>query len=223
MTVSTLITSLSRPSAIFLDFFTPAKSALSPEVHREAKRFAKNFNSELKGNKTMSEEIRIYVADLAAYNNGKLHGVWINACDDKDDIQDQINKMLKQSPEGFAEEYAIHDYEGFGAYGLGEYEGIDTVHDIACFIEEHPELAGELLSHFGGHLDDAKKAVEENYCGCYQSLADYAEELTEQSTEIPENLAFYIDYERMGRDMDLGGDVYTIETSFDEVHIFWSH
>ena len=34
----------------------------------------------------MGEEIRIYVADLAAYNNGKLHGVWINASDDLDDI-----------------------------------------------------------------------------------------------------------------------------------------
>ena len=30
----------------------------------------------------MSEEIRIYVADLAAYNNGKLHGVWIDATQD---------------------------------------------------------------------------------------------------------------------------------------------
>ena len=171
----------------------------------------------------MSEEIRIYVADLAAYNNGKLHGVWINACDDKDDIQDQINKMLAISPEGFAEEYAIHDYEGFGSYGLGEYEGIDKIHEIACFIEEYPELAGELLSHFGGSLDDAKKAAEENYCGCYESLADYAEELTEQSTQIPQNLAFYIDYEKMGRDLELGGDVYTIEKRFDEVHIFWNH
>ncbi|WP_202940975.1 antirestriction protein ArdA [Alteromonas macleodii] len=27
----------------------------------------------------MSEEISIYVADLAAYNNGILHGVWIDA------------------------------------------------------------------------------------------------------------------------------------------------
>lgn len=41
----------------------------------------------------MSEEIRIYVACLAAYNNGKLHGVWIDATDDIDDIQDQINEM----------------------------------------------------------------------------------------------------------------------------------
>ena len=47
----------------------------------------------------MSEEIRIYVACLAAYNNGRLHGVWIDATDDIDDIQDQINEMLESSPE----------------------------------------------------------------------------------------------------------------------------
>ena len=47
----------------------------------------------------MCEEIRIYVADLAAHNNGILHGVWINACDDVEDIRDQINTMLEASPE----------------------------------------------------------------------------------------------------------------------------
>lgn len=171
----------------------------------------------------MGIEIRIYVADLAAYNNGKLHGVWINACDDLEDIQEQVNKMLKDSPENFADEYAIHDYEGFGGYGLGEYEGIETAHKIACFIEEYPDIGGELLRHFGGDLEDATKAAEENYSGCYKSLADYAEELTDETSEIPENLAYYIDYERMGRDMELSGDIYTIETSFDEIHVFWSH
>ncbi len=55
----------------------------------------------------MCEEIKIYVADLAAYNNGKLHGVWINALDNLDDIQDQINQMLDESPEQDAEEYAF--------------------------------------------------------------------------------------------------------------------
>ncbi len=171
----------------------------------------------------MCEEIRIYVADLAAYNNGKLHGIWIDATQDLDEIQGQINKMLANSPEGDAEEYAIHDYEGFNGYSLGEYEGIETAHEIACFIEEYPNLAGELLSHFGGSIKDARKAVEENYSGCYKSLADYTEELTEGTAQIPENLAYYIDYERMGRDMDLSGDIYTIETAYDEVHVFWSH
>ncbi|MDA8965556.1 antirestriction protein ArdA [Pseudomonadales bacterium] len=171
----------------------------------------------------MSEDIRIYVADLAAYNNGRLHGVWIDATEEMDDIWAQVNQMLKSSPEGFAEEYAIHDYEGFGGYSLSEYEGLESAHNVAVFIEEHGEIVGELLNNFGGDLEDAKKAIEENYSGCYKSLADYAEELTEQTAEVPENLAFYIDYERMGRDMELGGDVYTIETGYEEVHVFWAH
>lgn len=171
----------------------------------------------------MSEEIRIYVACLAAYNGGRLHGVWIDATGELDDIQEQINRMLSNSPEPDAEEYAIHDYEGFGGYGLGEYEGIEAVHEIACFLEEQPEIGGELLSYFGGSLDDAKKAAEESYSGCHTSLADYAQELTEETSEIPKNLEFYIDYEKMGRDMEMSGDVFTIETAHDEVHVFWGH
>ncbi len=171
----------------------------------------------------MCEEIRIYVACLAAYNNGKLHGEWIDATQDLDEIQDQINRMLAESPEENAEEYAIHDYEGFGGYGLSEYEGIQSVHEIAGFIEEYPDLAGELLNHFGGSLNDAREAMEDYYSGCYRSVADYAEELTQDTNQIPENLAYYIDYERMGRDMEMSGDIYIIETAHDEVHIFYSH
>ncbi len=170
----------------------------------------------------MSEEIRIYVACLASYNNGRLHGVWIDALEDIDDIQDQINEMLESSPEPDAEEWAVHDYEGFGGYQLSEYEDIGTIHEIACFIDDYPDIAGELLNHFGGHIEDAKKAAEENYSGCYASLADYAQELTEETSQIPEHLAFYINYEKMGRDMEMSGDIFTIETAYDEVHIFWS-
>ncbi len=207
----------------FSGFFHPHLVGLVARGSCAKKNASLKTSTAMKRTKTMCTEIRIYIADLAAYNNGKLHGVWIDATQDLDDIQGQIQKMLAASPEEFSEEYAIHDYEGFNGYGLSEYEGIERVQEIACFIEEHPDIAGELLNYFGGDLEDSKKAIEENYCGCYQSLADYAQELTEGTAEIPENLAFYIDYERMGRDMELGGDVYTIETAFDEIHIFWSH
>ena len=170
----------------------------------------------------MSNEIRIYVANLAAYNNGKLHGVWINACDDLDDIWKQIKTMLENSPEHLAEEIALHDYEGFGGYAISEYESIEAAHEIACFIDEYPDIGGELLNYFSD-LEEARTAAEDNYCGCYASLADYAAELTEETTQIPENLSYYIDYERMARDMELGGDVFTIETGYEEVHIFWNH
>ena len=58
--------------------------------------------------------------------------------------------MLATSPEGFAEEYAIHNYEGFGGYALSEHEGIETAHEVACFIVEYPDFGGELLSYFSG-------------------------------------------------------------------------
>ena len=79
------------------------------------------------------------------------------------------------------------------------------------------------MNNFGGDLEQARTAAEENYCGCYKSLADFAEELTEDTTQIPENLAYYIDYERMGRDMELSGDIFTIETGYEDIHIFWNH
>jgi antirestriction protein len=66
----------------------------------------------------MSDEIRIYAADLVTYNAGYLHDVWINACDELDDIKAQISEMLANSPIENSEEYAIHDYEGFGSYAL---------------------------------------------------------------------------------------------------------
>ncbi len=167
-------------------------------------------------------DIRIYIADLAAYNNGKLHGVWINATDEPDEIQEQINIMLSDSPEGFAEEYAIHDYEGYKGYSLGEYASIQNAHEVACFIEDFPEFGGELLNYYCD-IDEARKTAEENYNGCYSSLADYAQGLTEDTSEVPKHLEFYIDYEKMGRDMDMSGDIFTIETAHDEVHVFWSH
>lgn len=166
-------------------------------------------------------DINIYVADLAAYNAGTLHGVWIDATNDLEDIQEQVQAMLAASPEPDAEEYAIHDYEGFGGYALSEYEGLEAAHKIACFIDEFPDFGGELLNQFAD-LEEAQRAAEEDYCGCYRSLAAYAQELTEQTTEIPQALAYYINYEAMGRDMALSGDVFTIETAFEEVHIFWN-
>lgn len=169
----------------------------------------------------MTTEPRIYVADLAAYNAGFLHGVWIDATLDIADINEQISQMLAASPVEDSEEYAIHDHEGFDGYSLGEYEGIQAAHDVAEFIAEYPEFGGALLNHFST-LEEARTAADEDYCGCYESLADYVEELTEQGTQIPESLRYYIDYERMARDMELNGDVFTIETGYREVHIFWN-
>lgn len=167
-----------------------------------------------------TEQPRIYVACLAAYNSGILHGEWIDAVQDVDDIWSGIRAMLAASPVKDAEEWAIHDYEGFGNVRLSEYQGIETVQDLALFIGEHGDLGAAVLAHFDNDLDDARNAME-NYRGCYTSLADYAAELTEETMKIPPQLEHYIDYDSMGRDMELSGDVFTIVTRYD-VHVFWS-
>jgi antirestriction protein len=168
---------------------------------------------------SMSKPIRIYLADLAAYNAGHLHGVWVEATQPLHEIQTQIESMLRASPVPGAEEYAIHDHEGFDGYRPGEYESLQAIHEIACLIEAHPGLAGALLAYFG-EVEAVRAAIKDNYCGCYPSLADYAQDVTEQTTDIPAHLAPYIDYQAMARDMEYGGDVFTIETGFEQVHVF---
>ncbi|XOV77470.1 MAG: antirestriction protein ArdA [Aestuariibacter sp.] len=167
----------------------------------------------------MSHDIQIYVADLAAYNAGYLHGVWIDATLSTDDIQNEIQAMLAKSPVSDAEEYAIHDYEGFEGVSLSEWEGLDSVHQMANFIEEHGALAAGLINHFDD-VDTAIKAIDDGYHGCYESLADYAQQVTEDCTTIPQHLQYYIDYESMARDWDMSGDIFTIELVHDELHVF---
>jgi len=55
--------------------------------------------------------------------------------------------MLKASPVEDAEEYAIHDFEGFAGCSVYEYEGLESVHEKALYVQEHGELGAILLAH----------------------------------------------------------------------------
>lgn len=164
-------------------------------------------------------EPKIYFACLAAYNNGILHGRWIDANQDAWTIHDEIAKMLKASPIADAEEWAIHDYEDFEGVRIEEYSGIDEVSAKAAFIAEHGKLGAELISYFGD-LDEARDALNDRYHGEYADLADYVQSVTEECTEIPESLRYYIDWKAMARDAEMSGDLLTIETGHDEIHVF---
>lgn len=167
------------------------------------------------------ETPRIYVACLAAYNAGRLHGAWVAADKGEAHIRARVRAMLQESPEPGAEEWAIHDYDGFDGAPIPEYAGFGWVCDLAEFINEHGELAAKILEHYCGDLEQAKAAFDD-YAGCYTSLADFAETLTrETGPEIPDAFQYYIDWSAMGQDMALNGDMFTIELHFDEVHVFW--
>ena len=167
----------------------------------------------------------IYVACLASYNNGKLHGRWIDATQDEWDISEEIDEMLSESPEPYPGDWAVHDYSGFFDAGssLGEHPNLEKVSLAAKLIQEHNELASEVISHFCGDIDEAQKALEDKYLGEYDSLGDYAAEQCESLLgNIPDHIVRYIDYDSMGRDYELGGDVFIIKLD-GKVHIFTNH
>jgi antirestriction protein len=117
-------------------------------------------------------ESRIYVACLAAYNNGILHGKWIDAAQSAEDIHAEINAMLKASPIPGAEEWAIHDYEGLPR--ISEYESIERVAELAEGIEQHGDAFLAFLSYEGDGVtaDD----FNDRYRGEWESERAFAEE-----------------------------------------------
>ena len=170
-----------------------------------------------------TDKPRIYVACLAAYNSGILHGEWIDAAQEAWALWDDVSAILAASPIAGAEEWAIHDYEGFGEVSIAEYQGLDSVAAIAAFIAGHGELGAALIDHCDGNLEEAREALDDRYMGSHASLADYVQELTEEGTTIPHALRYYIDWQAMARDAGLNGDLFTVQTAFDVVHVFAGH
>lgn len=136
----------------------------------------------------------IYVADLAAFNNGILHGVWVDTTQDIEDIWQAVRDMLKATPlNEEAEEWAIHDYMNYGPVQISEHQGIKSAHELAVFIEEYGEFGAAVLENSHGDIEQATKALDDDYAGEHESLADFAEELTQGTTEVSQALVCYID------------------------------
>ena len=163
---------------------------------------------------------KIYVADLAAYNAGRLRGAWIDATQEPDEIKAEVQAMLAESPEPVADEHAIHDTDGFEGVYISEWASFEDVHEIALLIQEHGALGAELLNHWNNDVAEVSRLFENGYyLGVFDSVADYVQEIIEETTEIPDHLAGYIDYASMARDMELNGDIFTVALE-GEVHIF---
>lgn len=160
---------------------------------------------------------KIYVACLAAYNSGYLHGQWIEV-GDKETVFEEIKAMLAKSPIPNAEEWAIHDYEGFYGLRLSEYESIEAVVELAEMIKEH----GEAWASYAGYVGieyATKENFEEAYQGEWDSEEDFAENLAHETMEIPKHLEFYIDYEKFARDLFIN-DYFSSEADNGGVYVF---
>lgn len=163
---------------------------------------------------------RIYVASLSDYNAGRLHGRWIDADQGDDELWSEVEAMLEASSEAVAEEWAIHDYEGFGPLRLGEYEDLRTVAKVARGIAEHGPAYAHWAAIVGTGDPDALERFGDCYLGHHQSVEAYAEELLADmgafelvERSVPEHLQPYVTLDVAGfaRDLELAGDITTSE------------
>ena len=168
---------------------------------------------------------RIYVACLAAYNNGYLHGKWIEVSGCEKELELEIKEIIDTSTAEYAEEWAIHDHEGFEGYHIAEYMSIPTICRIAELMNENgnfpSNVVASLIQDFG--TDSVNEWLEDHFVGSYKDMEDYAYEYLESSGELsnlPESLQYYFDYKAYARDLDLNGDIITIDGNDGLLYIF---
>ena len=184
-------------------------------------------------------EPRIYVASLSDYNAGILHGRWIAAGDHADEVWAGVNQMLADSPTAKrwgepAEEWAIHDFEGFGPVRLGESEYLEHVVALAEGIAVHGEAFASFAAMVGSIDPEQLGEFEERYLGEYESLEAYGENLLEDmGIDLDRILAgtdgllgpirnyIHLDIPGWVRDMELSGEISTTPSP-SGVYVFWN-
>jgi antirestriction protein len=165
---------------------------------------------------------RIYAACLSSYVAGKLHGAWVDCDQDTDDIRAEIALMLKGSTEPGAEEYAIHDHEGWGGIHISEHSDIEKLSALACLADVHGFHVLGLASLHGLEYhtpESLKEAVEFRYQGHYESAEAYAYDYVSSIGEVPDWVEPYVDYERFGQDM-LTHDFDTVDDPDGGFHVY---
>ncbi|GAB3448890.1 antirestriction protein ArdA [Actinophytocola sediminis] len=125
----------------------------------------------------------IYVASLADYNCGILHGTWVSLDEstDLDDVAAQVARMLAESPavrrglSCVAEDYAIHDYEGFDGYKVHEYTSLSRIVAVAAAIAEHGDAFALILNDRGdGSVEESVTDFTDRMCGVWENEGDFA-------------------------------------------------
>jgi antirestriction protein len=97
--------------------------------------------------------------------------------------------------------------------------------ELALLLEEsgNPEAFGAYASYVGREYATLD-GFAEAFCGVYESEADYAQELAEECGLVDGDAQqwplYCIDWERAWRELDMGGDNYSIPTGNGDFYIF---
>lgn len=132
---------------------------------------------------------------ILGYDEGK----WIDLSEfeDGNDVLKYISNWMKQLNKqhgGNREEYAVHDYEGFGKSLYDEYMGVNEFDEIIEAYKEYEdsEFNSEVISAYinevgksNDSLIDVIQEMQNNYFGKYDSYSDFARSMISEGVYTP--------------------------------------
>lgn len=167
----------------------------------------------------MENEMRIYVANLGKYNEGKLVGSWLDLplYGENGDFEEDFAEFLKDKvgvENGTEyEEYAVHDYEL--PFKFGEFESVERLNELAELIEDNGIDSSDLLlmgkydDSFDGFYELVEAFIDGDVILHHDTeMEDIAYEYLRSTgffDDVNEIMERYFDYEAYGRDMRLEG------------------
>lgn len=131
----------------------------------------------------------------------------------RDTIEDVIDDIADGDGRWEFVDFEDCSVDGFEEqWSLSDFDGLEDFADFAGRVDKYGEFY-ESRCYDVGDTD----ASMEDYEGCWDSAEEFVEEMYTSCGDIPDHLKFYIDWEKLARDVMMDHSAYADAAG---IHIF---
>ena len=158
---------------------------------------------------------RVWIGCLACYNEGRLVGDWFDAATADEVTTYDVHGAHSRSDSH--DELWVMDHENIPV--RGEMDPSEAAEWGRVYTEVGPEHwpalcawveSGDYVAEGTGELPSISD-FEERYCGAWENLREYAEQLADDIgllADVPEEIARYFDWQAWSRDLAFDYSTY---------------
>lgn len=156
-----------------------------------------------------------FITNLGKYNEGELIGKWIDFPITDEELEKVFEKIGINE---HYEEFFFTDWECDFDTGLGEYENIEAVNELAEALEEVESNSEEdkleaIIEATGNSLKASIDCMDDAIFYPGYTLEEVAEEYVDEcffTKDTPDIFRRYFDYEAFARDLSFDGYTETV-------------
>ena len=169
--------------------------------------------------------LKVYITDLAAYNQGFLIGEWVELPMYQEDLEAKVLEILKKGSDacGFNEEHeeffiTDYEFEGTQLFKVEEYSNLEEINykceQLEDLSEHDQKRVAYLMDYVGFNFEDALERYEDVTIYENTTLEQIAEDYiyeTINMDEIPDIIKNNIDFKGIAVDFDVSGEYDKID------------